>query len=178
VIAASGREGNTPVKKTISIPTTLREAERQSKDRPVLPVSVAKEVPGVEQEDYGLSTDPLEKERVAAALEEILSDYKAAHKNMEVAVLRQPYELRGIAIHFLLAGELQQDIFMRCKPELTGLFRRKLHHAKVEVTYEIKEEAQNQSKNLYTASERLQYLLKKSPALTELKKRFDLETDF
>lgn len=178
MIAASGREGNTPVKKTISIPTTLREAERQSKDRPIVSVSATKEEPGGEPVDHVLSTDPLEIERVSAALEEILSDYKAAHKNMEVAVLRQPYELRGIAIHFLLAGELQQDIFMRCKPELTGLFRRKLHHAKAEITCEIKEEAQDQSKNLYTASERLQYLLKKSPALNELKKRFDLETDF
>lgn len=139
---------------------------------------VLKEAAPEEAEEHGLSTDVLEKERVAVVLEEILAEYKAAHKNMEVAVLRQPYELHETAIHFLLAGELQQDIFVRCKPELTGLFRRKLRHAKIEITYEIKAEPQDQAKNLYTATEKLQYLLQKSPALKELKKRFELETDF
>ncbi|WP_209331540.1 hypothetical protein [Lunatimonas salinarum] len=120
----------------------------------------------------------LEQASVQAVLEEIITDYKEAHKNMEVAVMRQPFEIREEAIHFLLSGELQKDIFLKCKPELTGLFRKKLSHARVEVTYEVKEEAQDQSRNLYTSTDKFRYLLEKSPMLKALKSRFDLETDF
>lgn len=97
---------------------------------------------------------------------------------MEVALLKQPWELQGERVHFLLSNDLQQEIFSKCKPELTGFFRKKLQHARVEVTFEIQIEAVNQSKNLYTSSDKLRYLLEKSPALKELQKRFDLETDF
>jgi len=166
------------VKKTLSIPSNLRQATNQVKERPIPAVVPPKEDVKKEQEDASQVGAPLEKESVTAVLDEIIIDYKAAHKNMEVAVLRQPFEIREDAIHFLLAGELQRDIFLKCKPELTGLFRKKLLHARVDVTCEIQEEAPNQSKNLYTSSDKLRYLLEKSPALKELKTRFDLETDF
>lgn len=166
------------LKKTLSIPSNLRQATNQVKERPVAPdAAPEEEVKSVEEVASHISA-PLEKRTVEAVLEDIMMDYKAAHKNMEVAVMRQPFEIREEAIHFLLAGELQRDIFLKCKPELTGLFRKKLLHARLDITYEIKEEAQDQSKNLYTSSDKLRYLLEKSPALKELKKRFELETDF
>lgn len=109
-------------------------------------------------------------------MEQIITDYKAAHKNMEVAVLKQPFEVRGMQVHFQLAGELQKDIFSNLKPELTGLLRRKINHARLDVTFEMVEESQG--KNLYTSSDKLRYLLEKSEMLRILKDKFGLETDF
>ncbi len=117
------------------------------------------------------------KEGVGMALEEIIRGYKQSHRNMEIAVLNQPYELRGFQVHFLLHGELQQDIFEKCKPEINRLLKQKLRQPDVEVTCDLKQE-EDSGKNLYTSTDKLNYLLQKSPALKELQKRFGLETDF
>jgi hypothetical protein len=137
-----------------------------------------KPAPSEDLEEAIHANPQLDKTLVTQALDAITAEYRLAHKNMEVSVLMQPFEVEGERVHFHLAGELQQDIFSRCKPELTGHLRKKLQHARVDVTFEIKEEINDQSKNLYTSSDKLYYLLEKSPALKELTKRFGLEADF
>lgn len=129
-------------------------------------------------EEARYANPALDNDIVTQALNDIIADYRLAHKNMEVSVLMQPFEVEEERIHFHLAGELQQDIFSKCKPELTGLLRKKLQHVRVDVTYEIVEEVNEPSKNLYTSTDKLHYLLEKSPALKELQKRFGLEADF
>ncbi len=97
---------------------------------------------------------------------------------MEVAVLKQPLQLIDEEVTFLLSGDLQNDIFQKVKPELTGLLRRRLQNYKVDVFSEIKEDAASSGSKLYTSTDKLNYLREKSPALKELQKRFGLETDF
>jgi DNA polymerase-3 subunit gamma/tau len=115
---------------------------------------------------------------VKNVFEDILVDFKKDHKNMEMALLNQPFELRGQEVVFMLSIGLHEDLFPKLKPELTGILRRELRHPELEVTFEINPEAENPSKNLYTSREKLGYLMEKSPALKELKKRFGLEADF
>ena len=97
---------------------------------------------------------------------------------MEMALLNQPFELRDQEVVFMLSMGLHEDLFPKLKPELTGILRRELRNPELEVTFEINPEAENPSKNLYTSREKLGYLMEKSPALKELKKRFGLEADF
>ena len=148
------------------------------KDRPAQQVTqeAPKETLTQPSEEYPLRA--LSEKEVINAMEEVKEDFKVGHKNMEMALLQQPFELKDHQIVFFLQGGLQEDLFPKLKPELTGILRRKLHQPDLEVIFEIKAEAIDPAKSLYTSSEKLSYLLKKSPALKELKNRFGLETDF
>lgn len=153
-------------------------AEKQAKAKPENETIVSQaSIQKAATESASYTNPHLDKELVTQALNTIIAEYRAAHKNMEVSVLLQPFEVADERVHFTLSGELQQEIFAKCKPELTGLLRKKLQHVRVDVTYEIVEEETKQSKNLYTSTDKLHYLLEKSPALKELRSRFGLEAD-
>lgn len=109
---------------------------------------------------------------------DITEEYKAHHKNLEVTVLKQPVVLEGEQITFQLNGEIQQDIFLKIKPDVLSLLRRKLNNYSIHLDHVIKEEDNSGKRKLYTSTDKLQYLKEKSPALVELQKRFGLETDF
>ncbi|SHM99831.1 hypothetical protein SAMN04488057_105129 [Cyclobacterium lianum] len=111
-------------------------------------------------------------------LEEVRVEFGEGHKNMEMALLKQPFEVRGHHVVFFLSKGLQEDLFAKLKPELTGILRRKLHHPDLEVGFEVREAVADTSRNLYTSSEKFVFLMKKSPALKDLAARFGLETDF
>lgn len=128
--------------------------------------------------DESLPRQPLNSDTVKTIFEEVLVEFKQDHKNMEMALLSQPFELRGQEVVFMLSSGLHEDLFPKLKPELTGILRRKLRHPDVEVTFEITKEVKDPLKNLYTSREKLTYLMEKSPALKELKKRFGLQADF
>tara|TARA_R110000737_G_C14615823_1_gene491875 strand:+ start:3909 stop:4298 length:390 start_codon:yes stop_codon:yes gene_type:complete len=128
--------------------------------------------------DESIPKHPLNLDTIKGVFEEILEDFKKDHKNMEMALLNQPFELRNREVVFMLSSGLHEDLFPKLKPELTGILRRKLRQPDVEVTFEITEQAVDPLKNLYTSREKLTYLMEKSPALKELKKRFGLEADF
>lgn len=128
--------------------------------------------------DESLPRQPLNSDTVKTIFEEVLVEFKQDHKNMEMALLSQPFELRGLEVVFMLSLGLHEDLFPKLKPELTGILRRKLRHPDVEVTFEITKEVKDPLKNLYTSREKLTYLMEKSPALKELKKRFGLQADF
>lgn len=104
--------------------------------------------------------------------------HKEKGNNIEVALLKQPYEISGQEIVFMLSGELQNDIFTKLSPELTGLLRQSLRNDRIVVTSVIKEEQESSSKKLYTSSDKLTYLIEKSPLLKEFRDRLGLETDF
>ena len=177
--APSTLKANSPIKKTLAIPGSILHAEQQSKAKSeIADKKLTESNTAATPQDASYSNPQLDKNIVTQALNAIIADYRLAHKNMEVSVLMQPFVVEDERVHFRLSGELQQDIFSKCKPELTGLLRKKLQHVRVDVTYEIVEEAIEPSKNLYTSTDKLHYLLEKSPALKELQKRFGLEADF
>ncbi|WP_375583681.1 hypothetical protein [Cyclobacterium xiamenense] len=153
--------------------------KRQLKDRPLPQVTEEKRSePTVSVETPVNPNRSITGEEVQGVLEEVKRAFKEGHKNMEMALLQQPFEVREQQIVFLIHGGLQEDLFPKLKPELTGIFRNKLQHPEVEVNFEVKAEALDPVKSLYTSREKLGYLLEKSPALKELKNRFGLETDF
>lgn len=169
------------VKKTPIIPSSIAVVRKQMADKPKAAKATVPEPSSFEPEvvkDTVEVSIPLTEESLKTALDEVIISFKENHKNLETAVLKQPYEIKGSQVIFLLGGGIQEDVFGKVKPELTRLLRKKLRHAALEVSFEIREEAVDPAKNLYTSREKLTYLLGKSPALKELQKRFGLETDF
>lgn len=97
---------------------------------------------------------------------------------MEISILRQPFEVTGEKMVFFLSGEIQKDLFLKIRQEVTLLIRERLKNHKVDLSFEIREDAVSPSRKLYTSTDKLNYLREKSPALKELQQRFGLETDF
>ncbi|MFD2201925.1 DNA polymerase III subunit gamma/tau [Shivajiella indica] len=117
-------------------------------------------------------------EKLQSVIAEVIEDYRSHHKNLEVTVLKQPVTLENETITFHLNGEIQQEIFNKIKPDVLSILRRKLNNYSIHVDQEIKEEDFSEKRKLYTSTDKLKYLIEKSPALVELQKRFGLETDF
>ena len=172
----NGNGKKSDLRKTLSIPRNIEEAKAAVRDKIEVPETKEASVAKKAESSEGPAAE-VSKEKVGWALEEIIQGYKQSHRNMEIAVFKQSFELRGCQVHFSLHGELQQDIFEKCKPEINRLLKQKLKHPEVEVTCEVKQEEES-GKNLYTSTDKLNYLLEKSPAMKELQKRFGLETDF
>ena len=116
--------------------------------------------------------------KLQEVLFEIAEEYRSNHKNLELTVLKQPVSLDNETVTFHLNGEIQQDIFLKIKTDILSKLRRKLNNYSIHIEQEIKEEELDGKRKLYTSSDKLSYLIEKSPALIELQKRFGLETDF
>ncbi len=162
------------------IPSNITEVKRQVKNS--IQESKEKESKAKDQvevkNDGELRNTPFDKGKFGAMLEEVISDFKQKRKYQDITLLKQPFEVEGNKVNFFLNGELQEHLFSKLKPELMGIVKRKLENDLVEIHYEIREEAMKEEDKLYTSTDKLAYLTKKSPALKELQKRFGLETDF
>ena len=161
----------------MAIPSNLMEVTRKVNEKPISP-SIETSNDQVEVEEVSKVEETFDQHKVQGVINDIKYDFKEQGKSMELTVLKQPFELVGEEIRFLLNGEIQRDIFTKLKPDLVKLLRQKLNNYKVEISLEINSEAVSPGKKLYTSTDKLSYLRDKSPALKELQKRFGLETDF
>ena len=116
--------------------------------------------------------------RLKFEINEIIEDYKLHHRSLEMTVLKQPVILEKETITFQLNGEIQEGIFQKIKPDILQILRRKLNNYSIHLEAIIKEEENEGKRKLYTSTDKLNYLLEKSPTLMDLKRRFGLETDF
>lgn len=133
----------------------------------------------VETKEAPLLAETFDLSKLKYVLTEIIEDFKSNHKNLEITVLKQEVKLTGEQIIFRLNGEIQEEIFQKLKPELLGILRRKLNNYSISISAElIEEEEESNAQRLYTNSDKLRFLLQKSPALGAFQKRFGLETDF
>ena len=117
-------------------------------------------------------------EMLQKVISEIQQEFKADHKNLEMTVLKQPYEIVGNTILFILNGEIQKDVFLKIKPEFVGLLRQKLNNSQVRLDSELRENIADETPKLYTSTDKLNFLKEKSGAFRDLQNRFGLETDF
>jgi hypothetical protein len=164
------------VQKTISIPTSIQEVKKlaaQNKiENPV--VEETSEVELVEE----IAALPIEKTQLENAIHVLIERFKEENKSLEITVLKQSWELiDGNEIQFHLSGELQVDVFNKMKNETVIFLKETLSNSNLQLSYEVKEVVES-GKKLYTSTDKLNYLLKKHPALLSLKTKFGLETDF
>ena len=116
--------------------------------------------------------------RLKFEINEIIEEYKLHHRSLEMTVLKQPVILEKETITFQLNGDIQEGIFQKIKPDILQILRRKLNNYSIHLEAIIKEEENEGKRKLYTSTDKLNFLLEKSPALMDLKRRFGLETDF
>ncbi|WP_200974178.1 DNA polymerase III subunit gamma/tau [Echinicola sp. 20G] len=162
------------------IPSNISEVKRKVKDQIQEQENSVSTKPEKEDVQSGqeLRDTPFDQGKFGAVLEDIIALFKSQKKHLECTVLKQPYQVNGNQINFFLNGELQEHLFAKLRPELIGIVKKKLQNDLVELDFEVKEDAVSEEKKLYTSTDKLAYLTKKSPALKELQKRFGLETDF
>jgi hypothetical protein len=163
----------------VAIPSSLAAAKKIIQDKPeqIVENEVFNELELPHSKETQLAEE-FDLQKLQQILVEIMEDYKSHHKNLEGTVLKQPVSLENETITFHLNGEIQQDIFLKIKPEVLNILRRKLNNYSIHIQQEIKEEESNGKRKLYTSTDKLLFLKEKSPALVELQKRFGLETDF
>ncbi|GGF41383.1 DNA polymerase III subunit gamma/tau [Echinicola rosea] len=163
----------------MTIPASLSEVKSQVKNE----AEESRQAPKKEEQKHPIDQSevqrtPFDKGKLGAVLEDVIAGYKQQKRLIESTLLKQPFEVNENSVKFFLNGELQEHRFSQLRPELIGIFRKKLENDFVEINFEIKEDAVSEESKLYTSTDKLAYLTKKSPALKELQKRFGLETDF
>ena len=91
--------------------------------------------------------------------------------NQEVNVLDD-----GVTVPLVMTNSLQMDKLNEIRVELIQYLRRELHNSHINVKAElVKEEKQ---RKLYTASEKLNYLIEKNPQVGLLKEKLGLDPDY
>jgi septum formation topological specificity factor MinE len=111
-------------------------------------------------------------------LESIRRFFKSQEKNMELAILEHPIQIRGGEIILEVIGHVQEEIANKMRPELLRLVREYTGVNKVSVQLELKEEIANAKPKLYTSSDKLNHLKQLHPALAEFQRKFGLDVDY
>jgi hypothetical protein len=169
----------TLVQKTLSIPTSISSAKIAIEQNSAATVLEVKNIAEKKSKASEQVAEIFDLPKLKSGINEIIDEYKEHHRSLEVTVLKQPIVLEGETITFQLNGEIQEGIFNKIKPEILTVLRRKLNNYSIHLDAVIKEEEESHGKRkLYTSTDKLNYLLDKSPALADLKRRFGLETDF
>jgi len=160
----------------MAIPSNLMEVTRKIHEKPA--ESITEDPDTFEVEETAQTEEDFDFHKVQGVVNDIIYDYKEQGKSMELAVLKQPFELKGDIVTFQLSGEIQKDIFNKAKPDILKFLRKKINNYTIDLNFQINAEAVSPGRKLYTSTDKLTYLREKSPALKELQKRFGLETDF
>ncbi|TFV93259.1 hypothetical protein E4S40_13445 [Algoriphagus kandeliae] len=124
------------------------------------------------------SVQSFTQELLEKNLPEILTHFKNLGKNLELAILQQPIKVKGGDLVIEVIGSVQEEIAEKMKPDLVGLVRKLTGANSFSVHLEVKEEIQETHQKLYTDRDKMNFLIKKHPALMELAKKFELDTDF
>lgn len=168
----------TPVKSTISIPSTFNAAVKSIKDNSNTDqIELGEKEVLIDQKDPLISNESFSEEELREVLGEIIGEFKSNHKNLETTLLKQPFELIGEKVVFLVNGEIHQDVFLKIRSEVTGLLKVKLNNQNVILDLKINKD-ENPKNKFYTSSDKLLHLKEKSKAFEEFQRRFGLQTDF
>jgi len=114
------------------------------------------------------------------ALKSSWQEYKQLHKDdgnsFELVILNQDFELKNqTEIHLVLSSDLELDRFKTLRPPLLDHLRKSLENHAIDITAEVKHEVG--TKKAYTNSDKFKVMIKKNPALAELKDRLGLDPD-
>lgn len=145
--------------------------------------SVEQEVIGSTQEENlvveePLANIPLTQELFDVALPQIVERFKQQGRGMELAILGQPMRVEGDQVVLEVMGTVQEEIGNKLKPELIKIIRELTGANRFTIELLVKDEVVPEGRQLYTSTDKLNYLLERHAALAEFQRRFGLETDF
>ncbi|TDQ16290.1 hypothetical protein DFQ04_2407 [Algoriphagus boseongensis] len=113
-----------------------------------------------------------------SCISQVKGFFKAAGKNMELAILDQEIKVENGVVTIEVVGSVQEEIANKMRPDLVSQIRSLSGADQLSIQILLKEEVETNSNRLYTNSEKLTYLKEKHPALMELQRKFGLEVDF
>lgn len=139
-------------------------------------IAIAEEKP--EQQEQIMGTRPVEIARLRQEWAKFAEQKKLAGRDSAYMVLNQEVNLLndGVTIPLKMTNTLQMDVLNEVRVELIQYLRKELHNSQINVTAElVKDEKQ---RKLYTASEKLNYLMEKNPQVRALKEKLGLDPDY
>ena len=124
-----------------------------------------------------IGSDPVSVERLKEEWKAYVEQLKKDGRDREYNTLNQQVEFHeDLSINLVLPNSFQSLTIEGLQQELLTHLRTKLNNHNIQLNTEI-ERIENK-KLIYTNSEKFDYLAEKYPNLIDLKKRFDLDTDF
>ena len=169
-----------PIKSTISIPTSLFQTKKLVDEKAVQAAEVKAEavtiLPEVSLAQHQIL---LTQELLDRHIFSIQEDFRKADRKMELAILDQAIKVRdGGEVVLEVMGHMQEELASKMKPDLVALIRQFTGAERVVITLAVKEEVDNGKPKLYTNSDKLNFLRQKHPALAEFQRKFGLDVDF
>ena len=120
---------------------------------------------------------PISQAELQVVWNEYALQKKNENKTMEYMILNRPVTIDDhFEIHLNVENPVQVAEFGNIKAELLAFLRQRLHHNKLHIRIGMKKEAEGRM--LYTSVDKYNYLAERYPALTDLKLRLGLDTDF
>ncbi len=169
-----------PIKTTISIPTSLSQTKKLFEEKGATKTEApAQEIPLESEPKSEAPALVLTQELLAPHFFTIQEFFRKADRQMEVAILDQQIQVRDNGeVVLKVMGHVQEEIAGKMKPDLVGLIRQLTGAERVVITLELREEVDNGKPKLYTNTDKLNYLREKHPALAEFQRKFGLDVDF
>lgn len=109
---------------------------------------------------------------------ELKEEKRVQERMSEYTVLNRPVAAdEQHVIHLVVDNPVQEDQFNELRVELLSELRRRTGYRSLTVQVAIAQQAQN-TRKLYTSSDKFEYLAEKFPVLREMKQRLGLDADF
>jgi DNA polymerase III subunit gamma/tau len=121
---------------------------------------------------------PVDLSRLRQEWSKFAEQKKLAGQDSAYMVLNQEVNVLddGVTVPLVMTNSLQMDKLNEIRAELIQYLRRELHNTHINVKADlVKEERQ---RKLYTASEKLNYLIEKNPQVGLLKEKLGLDPDY
>lgn len=169
----------TPLKTTLSIPGGLGLTKKAGAPQDVISEEqVPVEAPEPTLIPPAAAPVQLTQALLDEAIFSVREEFRAANKNMELAILDQDIRVTDGELLLQVHGSIQEDIANKMKPELLSLLRKISGATQLSIAVVQQEEEPDETGKLYTSTDKLKFLREKHPALMELQRKFDLEVDF
>jgi len=179
-ISNSSPVASSTLRSTLTIPSSFGQTKKVGETK-LEELNLAEEE--LKKDPIETASEPvtaivLTQELLDQSIFSIQEVYRAAQKNLELAILDQKIEVQEGELILKVNGSIQEDIALKMKPELVSLVRKFTSASIFTITVIQQEEAPNENGKLYTSTDKLKFLVEKHPALMELQRKFDLDVDF
>lgn len=165
------------LQRTVKIPKP-EQIRQQATTQPAKPAEEQTAVAEPAPAESNTPLRPVELGRLRQEWSKFAEQKKLAGQDSAYMVLNQEVNLLddGVTVPLVMTNSLQMDKLNEIRVELIQYLRRELHNAHINVKAElVKEEKQ---RKLYTASEKLNYLIEKNPQVGLLKEKLGLDPDY
>ncbi len=163
------------LERTVKIPKA-EEIRQQAVKKETVPQEVDTAEPAPAPHAMGMR--PVDISRLREEWAKFAEQKKTSGRDSVYMVLNQEINLLedGVTVPLKMTNSLQMDVLNEVRVELIQYLRKELHNAQINVTATlVKDEKQ---KKLYTASEKLNYLIEKNPQVRVLKEKLGLDPDY